>query len=144
MVSLRPCLEVGSLQARERLQRLLLLDKFESESNLQNLIAEQNPSSTKLQPFFLSTFRHPRAFVAKLAQRILPGPSSKHDLPLKEGLCLYATMISIYEKEFIRSTTVEESDSAGVKIPSDVIEINFVRSFSGICTLRFVGIYGER
>lgn len=29
-------------------------DKFESESKLQNLIVEQNPSSPKLQPFFLS------------------------------------------------------------------------------------------
>jgi hypothetical protein len=53
-------------------------------------------------------------------------------------------MISVFGKEFIQSISVEESPEVGVKIPGDLIEINFVRSFGGICAMRFVGMYGER
>ena len=29
-------------------------------------------------------------------------------------------------------------------VPGDIIEINFVRSFGGICAMRFVGTYGNK
>ena len=53
-------------------------------------------------------------------------------------------MISVFGKEFIQSISVEESHNPEIKLPGDLVEINFIRSFGGICALRFVGMYGER
>lgn len=95
-------------------------DEFHSEASLQNLIANRNPSSPKLQPFFLSrlpvelrsliwshvpTTAAYSSFIlvagetAELARHILSEPSTSHDLRLTEGSRLSATMISVFGKE---------------------------------------------
>jgi hypothetical protein len=139
-------------------------DEFQADASLQNLIASRNPTFPKLQPLFLSrlplelrsliwryvsTTAAYSAFIliagemAELARHILSGTPTSYDLYLKEGLRLSATMVSVFGKEFIQSISADGSPEAGVEIPGGMIEINFVRSFGGICALRFVGIYGE-
>ena len=56
---------------------------------------------------------------------------------------MFATMVSVFGGVYTVRLSGPEPE-AGVEIPGGMIEINLVRNFGGICTLKFVGKYGER